>query len=70
MRSRLLASVEEAPHDDRAGGHGRAPGVGSCNSTCEGGPVKTVDSKPLTPDEIERYGRHILLPEIGGAGQQ
>ena len=25
---------------------------------------------PLTPDEIERYGRHILLPEIGGAGQQ
>ncbi len=25
---------------------------------------------PLTPTEIERYGRHILLPEIGGAGQQ
>lgn len=24
----------------------------------------------LTPDEIERYRRHILLPEIGGAGQQ
>src|SRR5689334_19879373 len=25
---------------------------------------------PLTSSEIERYGRHILLPEIGGAGQQ
>lgn len=25
---------------------------------------------PLTPDEISRYQRHILLPEIGGAGQQ
>jgi molybdopterin/thiamine biosynthesis adenylyltransferase len=25
---------------------------------------------PLTPDELERYARHIVLPEIGGAGQQ
>jgi molybdopterin/thiamine biosynthesis adenylyltransferase len=25
---------------------------------------------PLTQDEIERYRRHILLPEIGGSGQQ
>jgi len=25
---------------------------------------------PLTSDEIARYQRHILLPEIGGAGQQ
>ncbi|QKD00051.1 molybdopterin-synthase adenylyltransferase MoeB [Mesorhizobium loti] len=24
----------------------------------------------LTTDEIERYARHIVLPEIGGAGQQ
>lgn len=24
----------------------------------------------LTPEEIERYRRHILLPEIGGHGQQ
>lgn len=24
----------------------------------------------LTPDELERYARHIVLPEIGGAGQQ
>lgn len=29
-----------------------------------------MTNDPLTPDEIERYGRHILLPEIGGAGQQ
>lgn len=25
---------------------------------------------PLSPEEIERYKRHILLPEIGGLGQQ
>lgn len=27
-------------------------------------------SDPLSTEEIERYKRHILLPEIGGAGQQ
>lgn len=26
--------------------------------------------EPLSPEEIERYRRHILLPEVGGAGQQ
>ncbi|NWJ24403.1 molybdopterin-synthase adenylyltransferase MoeB [Rhizobium sp. RM] len=26
--------------------------------------------EPLSPEEIERYKRHILLPEIGGVGQQ
>lgn len=25
---------------------------------------------PLTDSELERYARHIVLPEIGGAGQQ
>ncbi|WP_378945053.1 molybdopterin-synthase adenylyltransferase MoeB [Mesorhizobium sp. ANAO-SY3R2] len=25
---------------------------------------------PLSPDELERYARHIVLPEIGGPGQQ
>jgi molybdopterin/thiamine biosynthesis adenylyltransferase len=25
---------------------------------------------PLTPEELERYARHIVLPEVGGAGQQ
>ena len=29
-----------------------------------------TDSKPLGAAEIERYARHIVLPEIGGAGQQ
>ncbi|HWL05102.1 MAG TPA: ThiF family adenylyltransferase, partial [Xanthobacteraceae bacterium] len=24
----------------------------------------------LAPDEIERYARHIVLPEVGGPGQQ
>ena len=26
--------------------------------------------EPLSPEELARYQRHILLPEIGGAGQQ
>jgi len=26
--------------------------------------------RTLGPDEIERYARHIVLPEIGGRGQQ
>ncbi|MBN9053923.1 MAG: ThiF family adenylyltransferase, partial [Rhizobiales bacterium] len=25
---------------------------------------------PLKPEEIDRYRRHIVLAEIGGAGQQ
>jgi molybdopterin/thiamine biosynthesis adenylyltransferase len=27
-------------------------------------------TSPLTSEELERYARHIVLPEIGGAGQQ
>lgn len=29
-----------------------------------------MTEKPLTEEELERYSRHILLPEVGGAGQQ
>jgi molybdopterin/thiamine biosynthesis adenylyltransferase len=25
---------------------------------------------PLSDEELERYARHIVLPEIGGPGQQ
>lgn len=28
------------------------------------------ERRTLGPEEIERYARHIVLPEIGGAGQQ
>ena len=28
------------------------------------------DNKPLSDLELQRYARHIVLPEIGGAGQQ
>lgn len=27
-------------------------------------------STPLAPEELERYARHIVLPEVGGSGQQ
>ncbi len=29
-----------------------------------------TETPPLSDDEIERYARHIVLPEIGGPGQQ
>jgi molybdopterin/thiamine biosynthesis adenylyltransferase len=29
-----------------------------------------ADETPLSPEEIERYQRHIVLAEVGGAGQQ
>ena len=29
-----------------------------------------MSQSPFTSDELERYARHIVLPEIGGAGQQ
>jgi adenylyltransferase/sulfurtransferase len=28
------------------------------------------DVPPLSPEELERYARHIVLPEVGGPGQQ
>jgi molybdopterin/thiamine biosynthesis adenylyltransferase len=33
-------------------------------------PMNIQETAPLTPEELERYARHIILPEIGGAGQQ
>ncbi len=29
-----------------------------------------MNTKPFSSDELERYARHIVLPEIGGPGQQ
>jgi molybdopterin/thiamine biosynthesis adenylyltransferase len=37
--------------------------------TFYGSPMDTIPA-PLSPEELERYARHIVLPEVGGAGQQ
>ena len=29
-----------------------------------------MTTPPLSSDELQRYARHIVLPEVGGAGQQ
>src|SRR3977135_1634987 len=29
-----------------------------------------VAVKSLTPDQVARYARHLILPEVGGAGQR
>src|SRR6478752_9244090 len=34
------------------------------------GHASIAPMEPLSPEEIARYQRHILLPEVGGAGQQ
>src|SRR5438094_10119536 len=26
--------------------------------------------RPFTPDQVSRYARHLILPEVGGAGQR
>ena len=28
------------------------------------------NNKPFTPDQVARYARHLILPEVGGAGQR
>src|SRR5690606_31133478 len=32
--------------------------------------IMNAQSKPFSSEELERYARHIVLPEIGGPGQQ
>src|SRR5690606_27805424 len=32
--------------------------------------MNAQNATALTDEELERYARHIVLPEIGGAGQQ
>lgn len=32
--------------------------------------MNVIDPAALSPEELERYARHIVLPEVGGAGQQ
>ena len=29
-----------------------------------------IQAKPLTPEQVERYSRHIVMPQVGSAGQR
>ena len=30
----------------------------------------TATAQPLTPDQVQRYSRHIIMPQVGSAGQR
>ena len=32
--------------------------------------INLLADQPLNPNELERYARHLVLPEVGGPGQQ
>src|SRR6266550_3141372 len=33
-------------------------------------PVDMTQARSFTPDQVARYARHLILPEVGGAGQR
>src|SRR5437762_13664697 len=33
-------------------------------------PVEMAQTRSFTPDQVARYARHLILPEVGGAGQR
>src|SRR2546427_4720376 len=33
-------------------------------------PVDMTQTRSFTPDQVARYARHLILPEVGGAGQR
>jgi sulfur-carrier protein adenylyltransferase/sulfurtransferase len=39
-------------------------------SVAGGAPVPSAAALDLTPDEVQRYSRHLILPEVGLAGQR
>src|SRR2546425_10248781 len=33
-------------------------------------PIEMTQTRSFTPDQVARYARHLILPEVGGAGQR
>src|SRR5207245_8098399 len=33
-------------------------------------PIDMTQSRSFTPDQVARYARHLILPEVGGKGQR
>src|SRR5688500_17592989 len=53
-----------------AGGAPTAPPVETGLQTRQKGAPMDEDLPNLTPDEIKRYSRHLIMPEVGRAGQR
>src|ERR1700730_11617785 len=53
-----------------AGGGGKGYGPLSSGAVAEKGPYLSFgELPPLTNDEIKRYSRHLIMPEVGVGGQ-
>jgi len=44
-------------------------GAGGSGQAEPGGAAAAARERPLSPDEIQRYGRHLSIPEVGPEGQ-
>src|SRR5262249_39140069 len=65
QRMRLPVAVNR-----RAVKGSRAPGPRHCKVVAHADDRARVRSIMLSPEELERYARHIVLHEVGGPGQQ
>ena len=32
--------------------------------------AQAIEAKPFSPEQAKRYSRHIIMPQVGGAGQR
>jgi adenylyltransferase/sulfurtransferase len=53
-----------------AGGVEKGTGVFSAGAVAENTPVPIPDLPQLTNDEVKRYSRHLIMPEVGVDGQR
>ena len=67
----LFSSLEgRAPVPDGVAWHGHPNSADNAGRAHYVPAMTKHETPPLSPEELERYARHIVLPEIGGAGQQ
>ena len=66
----ILRGVEALDDTARAAGGFGSTGTGGCHAEAIWRDRLERQPRDLSPDELARYARHIVLREIGGPGQQ